>query len=284
MDTVEKKNRPFKGRKGEGDGAGDGERSGRKGTNFALKPFSPSKKSVFAPPRPTPFSGQKKTFASSSRRESFASRGGFDKKQRSIENEGVSRFEAASFDSQRKNIDSYQQKEAALPKREKRDGEGTTSFPTFALEKLASLLTAHDLTEIEFEENGRRIYMSRKRGHSLQERPSPQAATEEKPIPSQPPKIPSPVPKSEAEWKNHPGLILSPMVGTVFVTSEPGAPPFVKVGDAVEVGQTLLIIEAMKVLNPIKAPRAGIVAAIFISNQDPVEFSDPLLVIEEHAS
>lgn len=79
---------------------------------------------------------------------------------------------------------------------------------------------------------------------------------------------------------DHPGLITSPMVGVVYTTAEPSSPPFVKVGDAVEAGTTLLLIEAMKVFNPIKAPRAGVVTRILVSNGVPVEYGEPLLILE----
>ena len=78
----------------------------------------------------------------------------------------------------------------------------------------------------------------------------------------------------------HPGTITSPMVGTAYLFPEPGAAAFVKVGDQVKEGQTLLIIEAMKVMNSIRAPKAGRVVRIFASNAAPVEYGEPLLVIE----
>lgn len=79
---------------------------------------------------------------------------------------------------------------------------------------------------------------------------------------------------------DHPGLMISPMVGVVYTGSDPGSPPFVKAGDAVEAGATLLLIEAMKVFNPIKAPRAGVVTRIMVSNGVPVEYGEPLLILE----
>lgn len=79
---------------------------------------------------------------------------------------------------------------------------------------------------------------------------------------------------------SHPGAVKSPMVGTVYVAAEPGAAPFVKVGDSVSAGQTVLIVEAMKTMNPITAPKGGRVARILIENQQPVEFGQPLLIIE----
>ena len=88
-------------------------------------------------------------------------------------------------------------------------------------------------------------------------------------------------PSSSAETaKAHPGAVTSPMVGTVYVAPEPGAAPFIKEGDAVKEGQTLLLIEAMKTMNPIRAPRAGKVAQIFATNAAPVEYGEVLLIIE----
>jgi len=78
----------------------------------------------------------------------------------------------------------------------------------------------------------------------------------------------------------HPGAVKSPMVGTAYLAPEPGKPNFVAVGDKVAAGQTLLIIEAMKTFNPIKAPKAGTVAQILIDNAQPVEFEQPLMIVE----
>ena len=79
---------------------------------------------------------------------------------------------------------------------------------------------------------------------------------------------------------DHAGAIKSPMVGTCYLTPEPDAPAFVKVGDSVKAGQTLLIVEAMKVMNPIVSPRAGRVTTILVDNAQPVEFDQPLVVVE----
>ncbi len=83
-----------------------------------------------------------------------------------------------------------------------------------------------------------------------------------------------------AEAVAHPGTVVSPMVGTVYLAAEPGAEPFVKAGAKVEEGQTLMIIEAMKVMNPIPAPHGGTVKEILVSDGQPVEFDEPLLIIE----
>jgi acetyl-CoA carboxylase biotin carboxyl carrier protein len=78
----------------------------------------------------------------------------------------------------------------------------------------------------------------------------------------------------------HPGAVTSPMVGTVYIAPEPGATPFIKVGDSVSEGETLLLIEAMKTMNPIQSPRAGKVTQIFAENEAPVEYGEVLLIIE----
>jgi acetyl-CoA carboxylase biotin carboxyl carrier protein len=86
--------------------------------------------------------------------------------------------------------------------------------------------------------------------------------------------------RTEAEaFADHPGLLTSPMVGVVYTSSEPAAPPFIKMGDQVAVGDTVLLIEAMKVFNPIKAHRAGCVERLFVSSGMPVEYGEPLLLI-----
>ncbi|HRE44812.1 MAG TPA: acetyl-CoA carboxylase, biotin carboxyl carrier protein, partial [Terricaulis sp.] len=83
-----------------------------------------------------------------------------------------------------------------------------------------------------------------------------------------------------ADLAKHPGAVASPMVGTAYLSPEPGAPTFIKVGDTVTQGQTLMVVEAMKTFNPIPAPRAGKVTAILVSDAQPVEFGEPLAIIE----
>ena len=91
---------------------------------------------------------------------------------------------------------------------------------------------------------------------------------------------PAATPAPAAESGPHPGSVPSPMVGTVYLSAEPGSKPFVAVGDSVSEGQTLLIIEAMKVMNQIPAPRSGTVTRICVQNAEPVEFGQALVVIE----
>ena len=84
----------------------------------------------------------------------------------------------------------------------------------------------------------------------------------------------------ENKYANHPGIVISPIVGTAYISPDPDSAPFVKVGDTVSVGDTLILIEAMKVFNPIKAAHAGTVTRVFINNGTPIEFGEPLLIIE----
>ena len=139
------------------------------------------------------------------------------------------------------------------------------------IKELAELLDETGLTEIEVEEDGRRVRVSRA-GHVHTVAPAAAAPA------AMPAAAPAPGPAGEAA--PHPGAILSPMVGTVYVSPEPGAPPFVTKGDTVQEGQTLLIVEAMKVMNPIPAPKSGTVKEILVADGQPVEFDEPLIVIE----
>ena len=135
------------------------------------------------------------------------------------------------------------------------------------IRRLAALLRETGLSEIEYEAEGRRIRVGRSAGVT-DGGPAPPAAEAAEPG------------SAEAAEAVPPGAVTSPMVGTVYAAAEPGAPPLVKVGDAVTEGQTLLIIEAMKVMNPLASPRAGTVIQILVSDGQPVEFGEPLLIIE----
>jgi len=141
------------------------------------------------------------------------------------------------------------------------------------IRELAGLLTETDLSEIEIEQNGMRIRVAR----NLTVAASAPAAVNSAlaPAPAAPA---SPGPSADTGLK--PGTVTSPMVGTAYKSPEPGAPAFVEVGTAVREGQTLLIVEAMKTMNPIPAPRAGTVTAILVEDGQPVEYGEPLLVIE----
>jgi acetyl-CoA carboxylase biotin carboxyl carrier protein len=128
--------------------------------------------------------------------------------------------------------------------------------------KLAKLLKETGLSEIEYAEGDKKIRCAITQGAMVHA-----------------PAIAAPAADEKTPAAND-GMIASPMVGTVYLAATPGATPFVKVGDKVKAGDTLVIIEAMKVMNPIKAAKAGKVAEILVSDAQPVEFGEPLIVIE----
>lgn len=140
------------------------------------------------------------------------------------------------------------------------------------IRKLADLLRETGLNEIEFAEGDKRLRLTRS---------APAAAHV---VHSAAPAVPAPASAASAapaaKGAAHPGAVTSPMVGTAYAAPEPGSAPFVKVGDTVKAGQTILIIEAMKVMNPIKAPRGGTVTEVMVSDAQPVEFGEILMVIE----
>ncbi len=144
------------------------------------------------------------------------------------------------------------------------------------IRELAELLTETGLTEIEFERDDTRIRVARNQAPVTHFPVAP--ATPPPPLPqAEQPRPAAPAPEDIAE---HPGVILSPMVGTAYFASEPGARPFVDVGETVREGQTVLIVEAMKTMNQIPAPRAGTVTRILIEDGQPVEYGEPLMIIE----
>ncbi len=140
--------------------------------------------------------------------------------------------------------------------------------------QLAELLDETALSEIEVEDGGRKIRVARTLAGTVVAAPAPVQAA----APAPPPSAPTPAPPPPAG--DHPGTIKSPMVGTAYLTPEPDAAPFITVGGSVKEGDTILIIEAMKVMNPIVAPRGGNVTQIFVGSGQPVEFDQPLVVIE----
>jgi len=146
---------------------------------------------------------------------------------------------------------------------------------TDLVKRLAEMLDENDLSEIEVEDNGRRIVVKRKLAAAAVAAAPAGAAPAPAPAPTAPP---PPAPEPSAE--NHPGVVKSPMVGTVFLAGEPGGAPFVSPGERIAEGDTLLIIEAMKVMNPIAAPRSGVVSQILVQDAQPVEYEQPLAIIE----
>ena len=141
------------------------------------------------------------------------------------------------------------------------------------IRELAALLTETDLSEIEVEQDDLRIRVARNvTVHApVQMQAAPAAAA----APASPA-----APAAAADPAKHPGVVPSPMVGTAYRSPEPGAAPFIEVGASVREGQTLLIVEAMKTMNPITAPRGGTVSAIMFEDGQPVEYGEPLLIIE----
>ena len=134
------------------------------------------------------------------------------------------------------------------------------------LRELAKMLSDNDLTEIEVEDGDRKIKVRREGAPMMAYAPAPQAAPAAAPAPADA----APVVPADA--------VKSPMVGTVFLSPEPGAAPFVSPGQAVKEGDTLMIIEAMKVMNPITAPKSGTIKQVMVSDAQPVEFDQPLVV------
>lgn len=152
--------------------------------------------------------------------------------------------------------------------------EGGMRIEADLVRQLAELLSENDLSEIEVQDGDRRI--SVKRGVAMHAAPAAAAA----PPPPPPPAAAPAAPPADVAPAAHPGAVKSPMVGTVYLSGEPGSKPFVSPGDTVREGDTLLIVEAMKVMNPIAAPRAGTVRQILVVDAQPVEFDQPLLIVE----
>jgi acetyl-CoA carboxylase biotin carboxyl carrier protein len=154
-------------------------------------------------------------------------------------------------------------------------GAGGMQVDTALVRQLAELLDETGLSEIEVQDGERRIRVARASasapivthlappGAAHSAAPAPAAAT----APSD-------------DLTSHPGLVRSPMVGTVYLAGEPGAEPFVSEGAPVKAGDTLLIVEAMKVMNPIVAPRGGTVKRLMVENGQPIEFDQPLAIID----
>ena len=145
------------------------------------------------------------------------------------------------------------------------------------IKDLAELLGETGLTEIEIETGDMRIKVARQ-GTAVSA-VVPAAAPMAAPAAAPEAALPSDT-VSDTPPADHPGGVKAPMVGTAYLAPEPGASNFVKVGDTVNEGQTIFIVEAMKTMNPIGAPKSGKVTQIFISNEQPVEFDEVLMIIE----
>lgn len=144
------------------------------------------------------------------------------------------------------------------------------------IRQLAELLNDSNLSEIEVEDGDRKIRVARTLSAAAAPvayaAPAPQAAPVAAPAAAAEPVA--------APAADHPGAVKSPMVGTAYLAAEPGAAPFISEGAQVKAGDTLLIVEAMKVMNPITAPKGGRVVKILVENAQPVEFDQPLVIVE----
>jgi acetyl-CoA carboxylase biotin carboxyl carrier protein len=145
---------------------------------------------------------------------------------------------------------------------------------TALVRELAELLSANDLNEIEVEDGDRKIKVRRDAPQAFVAAPAPLAAA---PAAAPAEAAPAAAPVAEEEVAGE--AVKSPMVGTAYLSAEPGAKPFITVGQVVKTGDTLLIVEAMKVMNPITAPKAGTVTKINVADGQPVEFDQPLVVL-----
>ena len=154
-----------------------------------------------------------------------------------------------------------------------KDDPGKGDADQKLIRDLAQLLNETGLSEIEIEKSGLKVRVAR----HLQVTavgPAAIAHSGEAPAAAAAPAA------ANADPAKHPGAVKSPMVGTAYRAADPNSPPFVAVGARVAAGETLLIIEAMKTMNQIPAPRAGTVTAVFVENGQPVEFGEPLVIIE----
>jgi acetyl-CoA carboxylase biotin carboxyl carrier protein len=152
--------------------------------------------------------------------------------------------------------------------RKSKDKEKLAIDPDIVRE-LARLLDETGLSEIEFERDGQRVRVARQ-AQPAAPVPARLAAVVDAPLTE----------AASVDPAKHPGVVTSPMVGTAYVGPEPGARPFVEVGSQVKAGDTLLIVEAMKTMNQIPSPRAGTVVQVLIEDGQPVEFGEPLMIIE----
>lgn len=163
------------------------------------------------------------------------------------------------------------------PKSANGDSGKDGPIDTRLVRKLADILNATDLTEIEVERGELKIKVARQ---AVFAQAAPMAMQMAAPAAAPAVAAPAQAPAAPAAAPQRGEPVKSPMVGTVYLQPQPGADPFIKVGDRVSAGQTLLIVEAMKTMNPIPAPRAGVVLEILIGDAQPVEFGEPLILLE----
>ena len=164
---------------------------------------------------------------------------------------------------------------ATTPKKSAAKTADTSNEASFVKE-LADILDQAGLVELEYETEAVAIRLSRVTAAA----PVAAAPVAAAPVAATPAAIAEPVAELPANPADHPGAVKSPMVGTVYTAPEPDAPAFITEGATVTAGQTLFIVEAMKVMNPITAPKAGTVVKIFVQNAQPIEFGEALVIVE----
>jgi acetyl-CoA carboxylase biotin carboxyl carrier protein len=146
------------------------------------------------------------------------------------------------------------------------------------VKELAAILRDTGLTEIEVQQGELKLRLSRA-ATIVQAAPAAHPVATH-PLPAAPPAALQAAPQAQEDLRHHPGAVTSPMVGTAYLSPEPDAPAFIKEGDVVAEGQTLMIVEAMKTFNPIPAPRAGTVKRLLVTDRQPVEFGEALVILE----
>jgi acetyl-CoA carboxylase biotin carboxyl carrier protein len=156
---------------------------------------------------------------------------------------------------------------------DKKRGSNGPAIHKDLIRELADLLTETELSEIEIEQSGLRLRVARQLSGTVAVAPTSAApAPQAGPAPA--------VEPADDDLSQHPGVVNSPMVGTIYLAPEPGAATFIKVGQSVSEGDTLLIVEAMKTMNHIPAPRSGVISRIIVEDGQPIEFGEPLVIIE----
>jgi len=148
-----------------------------------------------------------------------------------------------------------------------------SSIDNELVRSLAALLDETNLTEIEYDTGSLRIRLARQAAVVHHAAPAAQAVAAAQPV-AQPANV------ARDDAAGHPGAVTSPMVGVAYMAPEPGSPKFIEIGSQVSEGQTLMLIEAMKTFNAIRAPRGGKVTRILVGDAQPVEFGEPLVIIE----
>ena len=154
------------------------------------------------------------------------------------------------------------------------------SYETNLVKDLAKLINEHNLAEIEYDTDGLRLRLTRTVAPAAVSVAAPVVAAPAPAVAAPAPAAPAAAAADDADYSKHPGAVKSPMVGVIYTAPEPGAAPYVHVGDTVSADQTLFLIEAMKTFNPVKAPKAGKVVKILVSDRNPVEYDEPLLILE----